>query len=315
MKNVIIFGAGGFVGRYLISELMGNGYFVYATDISDKNMQIEKSGFSFKIVDLMSEDQVFSIISETNPDYIINLAAVSSVGASWHFPQTTMGVNVIGALNILEAIRKIGIKTKILLVGSSEEYAVSNDRIKESNAIKANNPYGISKVTIEYFAELYRKEFGLNIISTRTFNHTGVGQSDSFVIPSFVKQVAKIHMSGEDGNIFTGNINVMRDIGHVKDMARAYRFLLESDTKEQVFNVGNGNTYSLRDLLNYIISLTPQKISIINDPKLFRPIDNQLIWCDNTLICRETGWRPLYTVYDAIDEMFASFTEIRTADV
>lgn len=310
MKRVIVFGAGGFVGGYLISEFMDNDYYVYASDISDKNMLFEKAGYTFRIVDLLDEDQVFSIISEINPDYIVNLAAVSSVGASWHFPQTTVNVNVIGALNILESVRKVGSKIKILLVGSSEEYAISNDKIKESNVIKANNPYGISKVTIEYFAELYRKEFGLNIISTRTFNHTGVGQSDSFVIPSFVKQIAKIHMSGEDGNIYTGNLNVTRDIGHVKDMVRAYRLLLESDTEKCVFNVGSGNTYSLRELLNYIISLTPQKVSIINEPKLFRPVDNQLIWCDNTLICNETGWRPLYSVYDAIDEMFAAFANI-----
>lgn len=174
MSKVLIFGAGGFVGSYLCKEFLNNGYKVIGTDKGEGTALPPEVDF-YK-ADLMQADEVENLISKVQPDIIVNLAAISSVGVSWNMPQTTVLINVVGALNIMEAARKSEQKPKILFVGSSEEYVISEKALDEHTQLNANNPYGISKITQEQFAKLYREQYGLEIYCVRPFNHTGVGQ-------------------------------------------------------------------------------------------------------------------------------------------
>ena len=302
MSRVLIFGAGGFVGSYLCKEFLNNGYKVSGTDKGEGSAL--PSEVDFYRIDLMQANEVEKLISQVKPDIIVNLAAISSVGASWNMPQTTMAINVIGALNIMEAARKSEQKPRILFVGSSEEYVISENPLDENTQLNANNPYGISKVTQEQFAKLYREQYGLKIYCVRPFNHTGIGQRDSFVLPSFCKQVAEIDKSGKDGKIQVGNLKVKRDFSHVKDVVRAYRMIVESDNCNQIYNVGSGNAYSLEDMLTYIIGLSNQSIEIEVDQNRIRPTDQPVICCDRSLIGKELGWEPQYDVYDALKEMY-----------
>lgn len=302
MSRVLIFGAGGFVGSYLCKEFLNNGYKVSGTDKGEGSAL--PSEVDFYRTDLMQANEVEKLIDQIQPDIIVNLAAISSVGASWNMPQTTMAINVIGALNIMEAARKSEQKPRILFVGSSEEYVISENPLDENTQLNANNPYGISKVTQEQFAKLYREQYGLKIYCVRPFNHTGIGQRDSFVLPSFCKQVAEIDKSGKDGKIQVGNLKVKRDFSHVKDVVRAYRMIVESDNCNQIYNVGSGNAYSLEDMLTYIIGLSNQHIEIEVDQNRIRPTDQPVICCDRSLIGKELGWEPHYNVYDALKEMY-----------
>lgn len=302
MSRVLIFGAGGFVGSYLCKEFLNNGYKVSGTDKGEGSAL--PSEVDFYRTDLMQANEVEKLIGQIQPDIIVNLAAISSVGASWNMPQTTMAINVIGALNIMEAARKSEQKPRILFVGSSEEYVISENPLDENTQLNANNPYGISKVTQEQFAKLYREQYGLKIYCVRPFNHTGIGQRDSFVLPSFCKQVAEIDKSGKDGKIQVGNLKVKRDFSHVKDVVRAYRMIVESDNCNQIYNVGSGNAYSLEDMLTYIIGLSNQHIEIEVDQNRIRPTDQPVICCDRSLIGKELGWEPQYNVYDALREMY-----------
>ena len=305
MSRVLIFGAGGFVGSYLCKEFLNNGYKVSGTDKGEGSAL--PSEVDFYKTDLMQADEVEKLIGQIQPDIIVNLAAISSVGASWNMPQTTMAINVIGALNIMEAARKSEQKPRILFVGSSEEYVISENPLDENTQLNANNPYGISKVTQEQFAKLYREQYELKIYCVRPFNHTGIGQRDSFVLPSFCKQVAEIDKSRKDGKIQVGNLKVKRDFSHVKDVVRAYRMIVESDNYNQIYNVGSGNTYSLEDMLTYIIGLSDQNIEIEVDQNRIRPTDQPVICCDRSLIGKELGWKPRYNVYDALREMYESY--------
>lgn len=305
MSRVLIFGAGGFVGSYLCKEFLNNGYKVSGTDKGEGSAL--PSEVDFYKTDLMQADEVEKLIGQIQPDIIVNLAAISSVGASWNMPQTTMAINVIGALNIMEAARKSEQKPRILFVGSSEEYVISENPLDENTQLNANNPYGISKVTQEQFAKLYKEQYGLKIYCVRPFNHTGIGQRDSFVLPSFCKQVAKIDKSGKDGKIQVGNLKVKRDFSHVKDVVRAYRMIVESDNCNQIYNVGSGNAYSLEDMLTYIIGLSNQNIEIEVDQNRIRPTDQPVICCDRSLIGKELGWEPQYNVYDALKEMYECY--------
>lgn len=305
MSRVLIFGAGGFVGSYLCKEFLNNGYKVSGTDKGEGSAL--SSEVDFYKTDLMQADEVKKLIGQIQPDIIVNLAAISSVGASWNMPQTTMAINVIGALNIMEAARKSEQKPRILFVGSSEEYVISENPLDENTQLNANNPYGISKVTQEQLAKLYREQYGLKIYYVRPFNHTGIGQRDTFVLPSFCKQVAEIDKSGKDGKIQVGNLKVKRDFSHVKDVVRAYRMIVESDNCNQIYNVGSGNAYSLEDMLTYIIGLSDQNIEIEVDQNRIRPTDQPVICCDRSLIGKELGWEPQYNVYDALREMYESY--------
>lgn len=149
----------------------------------------------------------------------------------------------------------------------------------------------------------------MDIISTRTFNHTGIGQPEKFVIPSFVRQAAEIYKAGGKGIIYTGNLSARRDLGDVRDMASAYRMILESNTEKTVFNVGSGKCHCLEDLLKYIVSLVNGDVEIAISREKFRPLDNPVIWCDNSRLRAETGWEPKYTIFDAIRGMFERMTE------
>lgn len=300
--KVLIFGICGFVGRYLASEFHNNGYVVFGCDkdISSWNDNAVEV-FESDIIDFNS---VCSAINKVKPDCIVNLAAISSVSLSWNAPQQTIDINVIGSLNILEGCRLYSTVTKIMFIGSSEEYEASDYPIDEDAPLNANNPYGISKITQERFASLYRDRYGMKVYCVRPFNHTGVGQKDSFVIPSFCKQVAEIEKSGKPGTIKVGNLVIRRDFSHVKDVVRAYRMIIEKADCREIYNVGSGKAYSLEDILNYIISLSSQKIGIEIDPNRFRPVDTPIICCDNSKIKEDLGWSTEYSVFDAVYEIY-----------
>ncbi|MCR5587871.1 MAG: GDP-mannose 4,6-dehydratase [Lachnospiraceae bacterium] len=306
MDSVLVFGAAGFVGPYLIKEFLNHDYEVFGCDM--RHNSISQICSDYYVCDMMDLDLVKSMINKVQPSCIVNLAAISSVGMSWKIPQKTMEVNVCGALNILEAVRICELDTKILFIGSSEEYEPSKEAISEKNRLSANNPYGISKMTLEKFTDVYKQRYGMKIYHVRAFNHTGVGQSDNFVIPSWCKQVAKIHMSGQAGIMRVGNLDIYRDFSNVRDVVRAYRMILESDDFDTIYNVGNGEKVALRDILSYIISLTDQSVKVETDPKLFRPVENDVIYCDNSLIKEKLGWEPEFNIFDTVKDIFDYYT-------
>lgn len=299
-KKLLIFGIGGFVGSYLTREFQEHGYEVFGSDIAAR----EIDGVDFRRANLLESESVDVLVADIQPDMIINLAAISSVGASWGIPQTTISVNVIGALNVIEAARKVTTNSKVMFIGSSEEYEESGKPISEQTPLNANNPYGISKMAQERFAEVYRERYGMHIYCVRPFNHTGIGQKDSFVLPSFCKQVAEIEKSGKPGTIKVGNLAAVRDFSDVRDIVRAYRMIIESDDCTKIFNVGSGEAHSLTELLEYIVSLSSQKIDIEIDPDRFRPVDTPIVCCDNSYIKAELGWKPKYSIFETLKEVY-----------
>lgn len=304
MSKVLIFGIAGFVGSYLAEEFQNAGYDVFGSDLCEK---VNIKNVVYKKADLLNAQAVTDVIHQVNPDMIVNLAALSSVGLSWKMPQTTISVNVAGALNILEAARQLNVLPKIMFIGSCEEYEASDKPIDENTNLNSNNPYGISKIMQERFAELYRERYGMDIYCVRSFNHTGIGQKDTFVLPSFCKQAAEIEKSGRPGVIKAGNLSAKRDFSHVKDIVRAYRMIIEDDDCRVTYNVGSGKAYRLDEMLEYVISLCHQEIRIEIDPDRFRPADTPAICCDNRRIQTKLGWNPEYTIFDTLRELFDYF--------
>lgn len=304
-KRALIFGAGGFVGAYLAKELAENGYEVFGSDLRGTTGNPDFSGY--RSGDLTDADAVRSIVDEFQPSAIVNLAAISSVGQSWKMPQVTMSVNVNGTLNILDAAKALKSPPKILLIGSSEEYAPSGAPLKETDPIDANNPYGISKTAQERFAEIYEKHYGLRIYRTRSFNHTGISQPSSFVLPSWCSQVAEIEKSGRPGILKVGNIDVARDFSDVRDVVYAYRTLLESDSYGQVYNIGSGIATPLREIIETVIGFSSREISYEVDQALIRPSDQPCVQADISKATRELGWQPEIPLMRTLRDMYESF--------
>lgn len=306
MRKALVFGMDGFVGDYMANELIANGYEVYASSRHGTKMKAYDGWYA---CDLNDADQIKNVIAEVNPTHVINLAAQSNVGISWKIPKRTVEANVCGPLNLLEAIHQCELDCEILMIGSSEEYGISDKSLSENDRLDASNPYGISKMMLEKFCDLYRERYGMRIHYVRSFNHTGIGQNDNFVIPSWCKQVATISNSGYPGEMSVGNLDIIRDFSNVKDVVRAYRLVLESDDTKTVYNVGSGEGVPLRKVLDYIISLSTQQIEVKVNPKLIRPIENPYICCNSDLLKNELGWEPEYDIYMTVKEIYEYYMD------
>ena len=301
MKKALVFGMDGFVGDHMANELINSGYEVYASSRYGKKFNSYDGWYA---CDLTDADQVKNVVAEVSPTHIINLAGQSNVGISWKIPKRTVEANVCGPLNLLEAIHQCELDCDILMIGSSEEYGISNTDLAETDKLDASNPYGISKEMLEKFCYLYRERYGMRIHYVRSFNHTGIGQNDNFVIPSWCKQVAGISRSGKSGEISVGNLDIIRDFSNVKDVVKAYRMIIESDDCNIIYNVGTGKGVQLRKILDYVVSLSDQKITVKINDKLIRPIENSYICCNNSLLRNCLGWEPKYDIYMTVKEMY-----------
>ena len=305
MKRALIFGIGGFVGPYLARELIEHGYEVFGADAREPEDGFAFSGY-FRC-DILDRDSVRKTVDGVKPDCIVNLAAISSVGQSWKMPDATMQVNVNGTLNIFEGCLSAGVRPAILLIGSSEEYVPSKEPMDENTPINANNPYGISKVAQEQFARIYRDKYGWKIFCVRSFNHIGVGQRPSFVIPSWCKQAADIEKGLAEPVLKVGNLNVARDFTDVRDVVRAYRLVLESKDASQVYNIGSGKALPLSAILGQIVSFSSKKIQVQIDESLLRTNDNECICCDHGKITSMLGWELKIGIEESLKEIYESF--------
>lgn len=304
-KRALIFGVNGFVGAHLARELGAHGYEVCGSDLRGSCALPEVA--IYRACDLADAEGVSAAVAELVPDYIVNLAAVSSVGQSWRMPALAMRVNVEGALNVMEAARSQERMPRVLLVGSSEEYAPKDGPLNENDPTVSNNPYGISKATQERFAALYAERYGLQVCLTRSFNHTGPGQNPSFVLPSWCRQTAEIERSGRPGKVVVGNLKVARDFSDVRDVVSAYRLILEGGRAGEAYNVGSGRALPLGDLLDTVRGFCNRPIEVDVDPALIRPADTPSICCDYSKLHGELGWEPERRIEDTLREMYDGF--------
>lgn len=306
--RALVIGASGFVGDYLCKHLVDKGYEVYATRHSNsESINTRLDNIKFYKLDIMDSDACENVLRDVKPQYIFNLAAVSSVGLSWREPAKTMEINIIGTLNVLEAVRKISISSKILIVGSSEEYGKVQPQdipIKETQKLVSENPYGISKITQEMIAQLYYKTYGLQIYFVRAFNHIGPGQQLGFVVPDFAKQIAEIELGMKEPVIFVGNLEAKRDFTDVRDVVRAYEMIVNNGRCGEVYNVGSGKSIAIKEILNSLIRFCTKEINIVKDLSKMRPSDVPIIEASIDKIKTEVGWRPQISIEQTLFDTY-----------
>lgn len=305
MKSLII-GAAGFVGEYLIKELVSFNDDVYATKLANENIRTLEN---IKILDLdiLDEDNIKKVLEEIKPDCIYHLAAQSSVALSWKKPKLTAQINIIGSINLLEAVRLYSPNSKILLVGSSEEYGKIDYSVQISENIKSNpqNIYAITKMTVEQIGKIYANAYNLNIFMTRSFNHIGPHQSRQFVVSDFCNQVVDIEKGLQDPIIRVGNLKSKRDFTDVRDIVKAYRIIIEKGQIGEVYNVGSGESISIEEILNIILKNSNKTIKVEIDKTRFRPIDVEKIEANIDKI-KNLGWNKTYNLEETIKDILNS---------
>lgn len=297
--KALITGINGFVGEYLSDFLISNQIDVYGTVLSEEVSIENISDNKIFKMDLLDKNEVNKIIAEIKPDYIFHLAGQSSVALSWKKPDLTINVNVIGTINLLEAVKLYSNKSRVLIIGSSDQYGIVNPEqcpISENTPMNPQSPYATSKKTQEEIAIQYFKAFKIDTIIVRAFNHIGPKQNKGFVIADFASQIAEIEKEKKAAIIKVGNLDAKRDFTDVRDVVRAYYFVMTNGKSGEIYNVGSGITYKIKEILDKLLSLAKVSIYIEKDNDKMRPSDVPLIQCDNSKISTECGWTLQYQI-------------------
>ncbi|MDE7104775.1 MAG: GDP-mannose 4,6-dehydratase [Ruminococcus sp.] len=302
MKALIIGGAG-FVGGYLINELLSNGWEVHATCLESEKIS---ENCTVHTLDILDKNNIIKIFNNISPDIIYHLAAQSSVSVSWKKPQLTAEINVIGSLNVLESLRETNKKDiRLIMIGSGEEYGYIHPEacpLSESEPLHPGNIYAATKACQEMIGEIYARAYGLDIIMVRAFNHSGPKQSSTFVISDFCKQIAEIENGKKTPEICVGNLSAMRDFTDVRDVVRSYRLLADKGMSGKIYNIGRGRAVSIQYILDTALSLANTDIQVKNDPERMRASDIPIIEPDVSGIFADTGWKAEITVEQTIED-------------
>ncbi len=267
----------------------------------------DKLKIRFSIIDLMDRETLKNVLAVFKPDYILHLAAFSSVAYSWKYPTESFTNNSNIFLNLIDAVREVDPKCRVLSVGSSEEYgnvSKADLPLRENQYINPVSPYAVARVAQEMMSKVYVKAFGMNIIMTRSFNHIGTRQDDRFVVPSFIKRILEIKKAGLDkGEIETGDITIIRDFVDVRDVVRAYYLLLTKGTPGEIYNICSGKARKLSEIIDFIAHEIGIEITAKVNPEFVRPDDNREIVGTAYKIESELGWKPEIDIQQTLLDM------------
>jgi len=298
MKRVLITGITGFAGSHLAELLLKKNYQVHGLcrwRSRGENIQRIKSKIRLIEGDLLDFHSLQHLIMDVRPELIFHLAAQSFVPASWTSPAATLQINVTGSCNLLEAIRSAKMDSVIQLACSSEEYGLVKPNevpIKESNPLRPLSPYGVSKIGMDYLGYQYFKSYGMKIVRTRGFNHTGPRRGDVFVCSTFAKQIAEIEKGRKKPVIRVGNLSAKRDFTDVRDMVRGYYLATQKGKPGEVYNICSGRAVEIKKVLAILLEMSKVKLKVEKDPLRMRPSDVPILQGDCAKFKRRTGWQP-----------------------
>jgi GDP-4-dehydro-6-deoxy-D-mannose reductase len=289
--------AGSHLAEYILSEHPETE--VYGTRrwrSRTENIQGIESKIQLLECDLRDQSSVTGLIDRVRPDRIFHLAAQSFVPSSWNAPAESLTTNILGQLNLFEAVRAAGIDPWIQIACSSEEYGLVHEDelpIRETNPLRPLSPYAVSKVGQDYLGYQYFKSFGTKVVRTRGFNHDGPRRGDVFVSSNFAKQLAAIEKGKKPPVIRVGNLEARRDFTDVRDIVRGYWLALDGGCEPgEAYNICTGKDYSIQQVLDELIRISGIEVEVREDPERLRPSDVPVLLGDNTKFRKATGWEP-----------------------
>jgi GDPmannose 4,6-dehydratase len=342
MKSVIITGVTGQDGSYMADYLLKNtDYKIYgmvrrSSTKNYKNIEhlINNSRFEIIVGDLSDSQSIDNIIREIRPDYFINLAAQSFVGASWQIPEQTFDIDTIGVIRCLEAIRKHSSSCKFYNAGSSEELGnVDYSPQDENHPLKPRSPYGAAKAAARHVVKVYRESYNLFAIQGLLYNHESPRRGEEFVTRKITKHIAKIKKDLDLGKDFIeplelGNIYAKRDWSHARDFVEGIWMMLNQNEPKE-YLLASGQTHTVKEFIELAFNLchifgqwegegldekfilTKTSNSIFYDKKalvkinekFYRPAEVDLLLGDPSLAKKDLGWKPKILFQDLVKEM------------
>ena len=318
MINAMITGITGMVGSHLVDYLLENtDWDIYGlVRWNDKMDNIEhlmqkinqKDRIHLVYGDINDLSSLLVSFSNVKPDYVFHLAAQSYPKTSFESPLETLETNILGTAKVLDAIKHLELDPVIHVCASSEVFGrVPKELlpIHEDVGFHPASPYAISKVGTDLIGRFYAEAYGLKVMTTRMFTHTGPRRGDVFAESTFAKQIAMIEAGLQEPTIKVGNLDSLRTWSDVRDAVRAYYLLVTSNpTSGEYYNIGGTHTCTVRKMLEHLISIsTCKNIKVEIDPERLRPIDADLQIPDTTKFTSHTGWKPEITFEQTMEDL------------
>lgn len=277
--RTLVTGASGFVGRHLVDHLQA---------CHDEVVALAEG------VDICDVDGLTDAVREAAPQVVYHLAGWAHVGESWRHAPEVHRVNVVGTAALLAAIQSTGGSPRTLVVGSADAYGPPGEDdlpLSEATPLRPMSPYGASKAAAEVVAGQVWRSSGLPVVLTRSFNHTGPGQSSTFLVPALARRIAEASVDGNRRDVAVGNLTARRDLLDVEDVVRAYRLLALRGAPGTAYNVCSGTAVAVVDIARRLLAMAGGDLRLVQDPALMRPVDVPILVGDNTRL-RALGWAP-----------------------
>ena len=303
MGVAVITGCEGFVARYLWTHLEAAGYEVRGCDLSVSS----PNDYACRLTcDITVCEQVEAMLKWAGKiDFVFHLAAVALPAEAQEDFVHAWRVNSLGTTCLINAMKKLRPKARLLAIGSSEAYGhpVSLP-ITESLALDPRNPYGVTKAGADHYCRvLHDPAHGPEIVRLRPFNHSGPGQPDCYVLSGFARQVAEAEAGLRKPVVTVGNVEVRRDFLHVQDVVRAYETAARKALPGEAYNICSGKARSLREVLDILRSLSTIEIDIQSDPSRMRPADVMELYGSHEKFSKQTGWQPIIPFDRLIEDL------------
>lgn len=310
--RLLLTGANGFVGKLLTPRLQSAGFHVVA--LSGHTLAADSSADEQATCDIRDAQALAQVVAQVQPSHVVHLAAISHVPTSFSEPLLTWQTNVMGSVNLLEAMRLHAPEAFVLFASSSEVYGAafkSGQPVDEQTRCEPLNPYAASKMAAESaFQEYFRQ--GLKGVIARPFNHFGAQQSADFVTASFARQIALIESGLQAPVLKVGNLQASRDFLDVQDVCNAYLELLKlADRTDypRCMNIASGHSHKIREVLDLLLSLSDTKIDVELDPQRIRPSDIPVAAGSSQRLKETTGWQPTLSLEQTLRELLDYWRE------
>ncbi len=298
---VLITGAAGFAGSHLAERLASTSRLVcWSREVPAPGLV---PSAEWQQIDLLDRQRVRAAVAALSPARIYHLAGVPHVAGSWDATAPTLAGNVLATHYLFDALRRAGVRARVLVTASATVYAPSDRPIAEDGAIAPGSPYALSKLAQEMRTLRAAAEDGLDVVVVRPFNHTGARQAAAFAAPSFARQIAAIERGQQPPVIRAGNLAPRRDLSDVRDVVRAYVALMERGASGAVYNVASGVGRPMGDILAALVARACVKVTVETDPALLRPNDTAALVGDCSRLHRDTGWSAQIPFDQTLDDL------------